>query len=385
MQMKSGRVILPFAAYMNRSWTDRAGGVDDFWYTGSGAVTVLFSDDHGESWRQTPSELLVQTPTLRTYGAIEPVVMQLRDGRLWMLIRTQLGRFYQSYSEDGAEWSRPTPSDIISSDSPAGIVRAADGRLVLLWNKCLRFPYAYGGRHVLHGAVSEDEGRTWIGHREVFRDPLRQEPPPAGGDFGTAYPYPVALRDGRVAFTSGQGHGRVVVMALEPDWLCERSQRDDFSDPAAAEAWSTFGCRGAGVDAGALRITKPDSQWPSGAVRNFPAGRCGVARLSVELHAESGPVSIMLTDHFSVPFDPEDALNAVFVVSTEGFPRGRRCEVELRWDCGRNVCDVLVDGEASGSVRGGRATTGVCYLRIRPLNAVDPAGLTVHGAEVEVE
>jgi hypothetical protein len=41
---------------------------------------------------RSPALLKVQTPDLTTIlGAVEPVVLELRDGRVWMLIRTQRG------------------------------------------------------------------------------------------------------------------------------------------------------------------------------------------------------------------------------------------------------------------------------------------------------
>ena len=172
IQLRSGRIVLPFAYQTRRSWRDRGEGLDAFWYVGQSNSTVVYSDDNGEPWTRSTSELKVQTPSIGTYGGVEPVIIQLKDGRVWMLIRTQLGRFYESFSEDGATWSPPSPSGLINSDSPAGLVRLPDERIVLFWNKCLRYPYAHGGRHVLHAAVSDDEGEIWRGHREVLRDRL---------------------------------------------------------------------------------------------------------------------------------------------------------------------------------------------------------------------
>ena len=89
-----------------------------------------------------------------------------------------LGPFSGSAATDGAPWTPPHPPQLLGSDSPVGLVRLSDGRLVLLWNKCLRFPYAHGGDH------------------------------------GTAYPYPVVLPDDTILVTTGQGEGRLVVVAI---------------------------------------------------------------------------------------------------------------------------------------------------------------------------
>lgn len=331
--MQNGRLVLPFAQLTDRTWRARGEGLDAFWFAGTSETIVLTSDD-GEAWRIHDAELKVQTPSIGTYGAVEPVVIERRPNDLWMLIRTQLGRFYESFSADGTQWTAPRPSTLLSSDSPAGLVRLSDDRLVLLWNKCLRFPYAHGGRHVLHAAVSADHGHSWIGHREVARDPRNYEPPPPGGDHGTAYPFPVALPDDRVLITTGQGEGQILLIALDPDWLCETQQRSSFVVADApkhdtppidgrqlSDDWSAFGCAGVDVvdlpleeanHSAMLQIGRSHSEWPSCAVWNHPLGRQGAYRLRLRLAPNSEGCRLLLTDHFSVPFDPEDAHAALF-------------------------------------------------------------------------
>ncbi|HZP83990.1 MAG TPA: sialidase family protein, partial [Chthonomonadaceae bacterium] len=279
-QMKNGRILFPFSFYSNVTWGHRGEGTEAFTYRGRGVCTLLYSDDDGATWKLSPARLRVSTPDLSTdEGAIEPVLTQLSDGRVWMLLRTQNGRFYESFSKDGANWSAPRPTRILSSDSPAGLVRLKDGRIVLLWNNTLRFPYAYGGRHVLHGAISSDDGKTWRGFREIAHNPKRDEPPPPRGDHGATYPIPIEVNDGLVITTTGLPSPHYN-LRLDPDWLLETEQQTDFSQ--GMEDWSAFGVRGVGLvahpdEAGrkALAIRKPEADWPAGAVWNFPAGVSG--------------------------------------------------------------------------------------------------------------
>jgi len=400
LQLRGGRLVLPFSFLTGRSWADRGEGLEAFWYAGQLSSTAVFSDDSGETWQPSPAALTVQTPSIGLYGGCEPVALELADGRVWMLIRTQLGRFYESFSADGARWSPPRPSRLISSDSPAGLARLPDGRVMLLWNKCLRFPYAHGGRHVLHAAISEDEGETWIGQREVARDPLRHEPPPPGGDHGTAYPFPAALPDGRVLATTGQGRGRVVVVAIDPEWLYERRQTADFS--AGLDGWEHFGCRGVErqehpeKEGGrVLSIRRAEAEWPAAAAWNFPSGTRGRLRLRLCLREGSQGTHILLTDHFSVPFDPEDGLHALFglEIGPDGqldsgghLEIGQWHELELRWDCAAGICQVDVDGEPAGTLPLLRASEGASYLRLKsPSETAERGGLLVEEVEVEVE
>jgi hypothetical protein len=400
IQMRSGRIVLPFAFQTGRVWQDRGEGLDAFWFAGTSSSTVITSDDRGDTWTLSPSELKVQTPSIGTYGGVEPVVLQLQDGRIWMLIRTQLGRFYESFSDDGAIWSHPRPSTLISSDSPAGLVRLPDGRIVLLSNRCRRFPYAHGGRHVLHAAISEDEGRTWIGHREVARDPMRHEPPPPQGDHGTAYPYPVVLDDGAVVVTTGQGKGRVVIVRIDPDWLYETSQEAGLSN--ALDEWSIFGCRGVETvpdpdDPGqrVLSVAKVDSEWPAAAVWNFPSSARGRLRLSLMRREGSRGALVMLTDHFSVPFDPEDALDAPFRLSLgrdgemsagASLDADRWHDIEMVWDQEARSCDVVLDGCKLVELAMRREGDPLSYLRLRSaVEDCEEAGILVRGVEVEIE
>jgi hypothetical protein len=391
----SGRLVLPFAMLTHRTWRDRGPEPGSFTFPGLSTTIVLYSDDGGTTWQQSAAELTVATPCIGTYGAVEPVVVERGDGELWMLIRTQQGRFYESFSTDGADWTAALPSTIVSSDSPAGLVRLPDGRLCLLWNKCRRFPYAHGGRHVLHAGISADHGKTWTGQREVACDPLRHQPPPPGGDHGTAYPFPVVLADGRVLAATGQGKGRIQLVAIDPSWLEERQQQADFAD--ALGAWHTFGCRGAEMAPAAgphgapgLCLRRAEASWESAAVWNIPAAGAGRIQLRLFLAAGSGPMALMLTDHFSVPFDLEDALHAVYVLGIgaagelscgAALPIGRWVDLSLDWDCPGLAAQVSVDGQDAGTLVAARRAGGISYLRLRALDRAPHAGgLTVGAA-----
>lgn len=89
-------------------------------------------------------------------GAVEPSVIELKDGRLWMLTRTSRGRFWQSFSTNGGlAWSAAEPTAIESTHAPGHLARLSSGRLALVWN-----PKATGRRE-LHVALSDDDGQTW--------------------------------------------------------------------------------------------------------------------------------------------------------------------------------------------------------------------------------
>jgi len=398
IQMKSGRILLPFSYLTKRSWGNRGQGLAAFTFMGQYNCTLIYSDDGGATWK-LGTDLLVPVPDIvSAYGAVEPVVVELPDGRVWNLIRTQNGRFWESFSTDGANWSEPRPNNIISSDSPAGLVRLTDGRIVLFWNNCLRYPYAYGGRQVLHAAISEDLGKTWRGIREVGRDPLRNEAPP-NHDYGTAYPFPILANDNKVIFVSGQGEGRVIRMILDPKWLYETRQQAEFA--ARPEEWAMFGTRGVGIvphptkpAQKILEIRKTEVGWPAATTWNFPAGTRGRVQLSIQIHPGFGGALIGLTDHFSTPFDIEDRYNNVHNLwipadgrlsdSAKLIP-GKWHKLELEWDAAKQSCRVLLDGRQAATLPVVRSSPNICYLRLSSTSeTTDPSGFLVESAQADV-
>jgi hypothetical protein len=407
IQMTNGRIVFPFAQFMPpRAFGSGGDDLAAFTFTGPFQSTALYSDDQGESWRLSPSSLSVEVPSIvHGYGADEPVVLQRKDGRVWMLMRTQRGRLYESFSADGATWSPARPTSLIASDSPVGLVRVDSGKIILFWNCCQRFPYAFGGRHVLHAAISDDEGATWRGFREVARDPKRHEPPPRNIDFGTAYPFPTAVNGGQVIYSTGQGAGRVLLMLLNPQWLLETSQKADFS--TGQDTWSVFGTRGvefaahpATGQAKVLRVRKNHSDWPACAVWNFPAGLRGCLRIRLMLKPGFGGALVGITDHFSTPFDMEDRFYSLFNLEIAPDGRilnrtaeapttlsfGRWHDLALRWDCEKRHCRVMLDGRNVGTLPLLRETLGPCYLRLRSTaEQTDNAGFLVESAEADVQ
>ena len=162
--LKSGRLVLPISYLTPRTWSNRGKGFDAFTDMGRFSSGVVYSDDGGDSWQQAAlsNSKCRRLTSARMESSNRSRKRNLMEGSdaSWLLLRTQLGRFFESFSQDGSVWSKPAPTSIYSSDSPPSLTRLKDGRIVMLWNNCLRFSYAQGGRHILHAAISEDEGST---------------------------------------------------------------------------------------------------------------------------------------------------------------------------------------------------------------------------------
>lgn len=166
----------------------------------------FYSDDEGKTWKR--SNWIDLGGHGHHDGAMEPTVAELSDGRLLMLIRTSLDRFWQAISEDGGRyWRIIQPSQIDASNSPGYLLRLRSGRLVLVWNRLnpegriwqksvlpqhTEFPSSWH-REELSIAFSEDDGKTWTKPIVLARQP--------GGQL--SYPYLFERRPGEIWVIAG--------------------------------------------------------------------------------------------------------------------------------------------------------------------------------------
>ena len=107
---------------------------------------------------------------------MEPEVIELRDGRLLMILRTQLGHIGKSYSTDGGDtWSEMESLGVRAPEAPATLRRIpSTGDLLLIWNDTFTPGAGHGGRRTpLTAALSPDDGRTWRTVDRLESDPRR--------------------------------------------------------------------------------------------------------------------------------------------------------------------------------------------------------------------
>lgn len=410
-QLSSGRIVAPFA--------DWIGGRPRTPPTGPSETTCVYSDDGGMTWQESPSRLTA--PCFAdynggNYGACEPTIIELHDGRVWMLIRTQAGEMYESFSPDGAAWSDAKPSRFVSSNSPAFPIRLTDGRIVVFWNNCQMPPRVdgagvYGGRDALHAAISTDEGATWHGFREVYRDATRNGTPPKDGDRGTAYPHATLTGDGRILLVSGQGTQRRRRFLIDPDWLLETTAEADMT---SLDEWHVF--KGFGPAARfwrdrtsgpqlvpspdkpkdqsrVLHIRRPDELDADGACWNFPAGSSGTLTVRLRVASGFGGAQISLTDRFIDPCDnageeqatfaalitPDYRVNDAFRLTPDEWHT-----LSLTWS--DKTCQLSVEGEMIDELHTADfPANGLSYVRFRSMaEQVDESGFYVASVKADV-
>ena len=207
VQLRSGRLVLPVAWHQ---------GPGQAWDT-AGVIMCYLSDDNGKTFRRSKDSFKGYAPDGRRITVQEPGVVELKDGRLMMFMRTNAASQYISYSQDDGEtWSKAQPSQLISPLSPASINRIPfSGDLLCIWNDHSGIHhYPKGRRTPLCLAISKDEGKTWS--RSVII-----ESNPDGWFCYTAITF---VKDrALLSYCAGNkeigGLNRLKVIALSRDWL----------------------------------------------------------------------------------------------------------------------------------------------------------------------
>lgn len=357
VQLGSGRIVVPF--YGPQTPKSSYGGTGEF------RTRVTYKDGNG-AWQTSPTVLRSQVPSDwngRDDGAVAAAMVQLdytnttnTNTNLWLLMRSQTGRFTQSFSSDGGQtWSLGADgllenSKFYTSTGTPSMTRVldADGnptdRLVMIWCNATMpkraFPENptntkiwYAGRDALHAAVSDDNGVTWKGFRELHLDPYRHLMPEAE-DTGVSQAFVAPAPNGQIVGKFGQGRARAT-LRLDPDWLLQTDQYDDIAAPdpdtqsvPGWSLWTDYGNVGAGavpavkrarylgtevLDGASvggtghvLRIQKDDaSREGSGAVWNFPSAMRGQTTVRVRLEPGSDGAYVAFTDRFFNPTDEQ--------------------------------------------------------------------------------
>ena len=160
IQLSDGRIVLPYEA-CEEVWV-----ADEHIVAGS-----VFSDDDGLTWKCSND---IYSPNR---GAMEPKAVELRDGRVWMLIRTDRGLIDEACSTDrGETWSDPVSSGIEAPQSPFVLTRIpSTGDLLLIRNPIASSDQGshQGYRTPLRAAISKDDGKTWTNEKDIEPDTTR--------------------------------------------------------------------------------------------------------------------------------------------------------------------------------------------------------------------
>ena len=385
-ELKSGRIIAPVSGL-----TDRR--------IGPWVSLAPYSDDDGATWRRPNQQMTMNTGAADWYesGAVEPVGIELTDGRVWLLPRSQDGFQWETFSKNGGlAWTPVRHTRFVSNQSAMAVLRLKDGRLILFWNNCGAeglgdFHWGNAERAVIAAAISRDDGRTWAGYREVGRVVTHTQ---------VSYPYVTQAADGKVLlFAAGY------LMRINPDFLESRDFDEDFS--SGVRRWSTLAAKGVEAvpdpDGGSrkvLRMLKPDAATPAAACLNFPYGEAGEIKIALRIEPGFQGAHVTISEHFDLPGLPRDASfpfqimpsGRVKIIGSGGtwldtpgdLVAGKWHDLRLAWNCRTGQATLRLDGTEIAVMEQYVRARGVCYLRLRSTApSTDPAGLHIRSVAVK--
>ena len=339
---------------------------------------VFYSDDDGVSWKRSQ---FVNSPPHQAggvhkgvrwnHGAVEPTVIELQDGRIWMLARTAQDQHYESFSEDGGEtWSELQPSRFYGTITMPSMNRLNDGRILFIWNNTTPLPEKEGvsgvwedvftNRDVLHAAISDDDGKTWKGFRELYINPNRNDfdyknaDRSSSIDMSVHQTQSVELPSGEVLVSLGQHKDHRKLLLFDPNWLNETSRVGDFSD--GLDNWSTFLYQKGVVGHcaynrayGAQLVPNPEAEGKEvlkvaridndeleisnqGAVWNFPTLHKGRFETSVYIPDGSKGGRLSLSDRWFNPSDTTAYKFAMYNFDLSGLKQNRWNDLVFEWN-----------------------------------------------------
>jgi len=175
------------------------------WFT-NGSARVVVSVDHGVTFADLGA---ANIPEVKSRSADEHMIVEHKDGSLWMLVRGKFppgAKDYTGIGESASADGGKTWSDVKASTIPHPVSRffirkLASGRFLLVRHDP---PNAGKTRSHLTAFISEDDGRSWKGGLML------------DGRFGVSYPDGVQASDGSVyvIYDYQRGRDKEILMAV---------------------------------------------------------------------------------------------------------------------------------------------------------------------------
>ena len=390
---------------------------------------VYYSDDDGRSWKisqQVNAPKHVKSGFHQgirwNHGAVEPTIVELQDGRLWMIMRTAQDKHYQSFSTDGGEtWSEATPSPFYGTITMPTLYRMHDGRLLFFWCNTTPLPElptatgvwddVFTNRDAVHVAISEDDGKTWKGFRELMLNGERNSKlfgnTVSGQDKSVHQVQAVEVEPGKILVAAGQHVQCRRLLVFDVDWLYEPTRSNNFSD--GLSQWSAFRYYKGIVghcsynrqeepilvthpdrpNAKAMRLTYTPNdsllQDNQGAVWNFPAAKNGFVKLSMKFPKDSKNVDLILNDRWFNPTDTVARYQCMYTVALNRKQLRISDEewhtVTIHWQQNKRAM-VRVDGRKRGTLPIVSPTEhGISYLHLLGGKEIDTKGIYIEHVE----
>lgn len=166
-----------------------------------------YTQDMGKTWTKSPD-----INDGKTLSAIQPSILQYKDGSLQVLCRSQNTTINQSWSYDnGRTWSNMTATELPNNNSGTDAVSLKDGRQLLVYNHVKPPATASEGRGVrtpLNVAVSKN-GEQWYATLVLEDSPVSEY----------SYPSVIQSQDGMVHIVYTWRREKIKYVKMDPSQL----------------------------------------------------------------------------------------------------------------------------------------------------------------------
>lgn len=344
----------------------------------------------------------------------ELTIIEKNDGSLQCISRTSMDVHYTAMSKDGGEtWSEFTPTTFNSMGTFPCMKRFSDGRILFAFCNTRPLPELKGAdgvwedvftnRDASHLAISEDDGKTWKGFRELRLNPLRHN-----ADFRTIGSWStldksvhqfeiLELPFNKALIVSGQHKVCRNIMIVDLDWLYETKREENFLNGLTGLSTQGYvksivgGWKGKGTVGhcaynrlpSALLLPSPENNGKealhlapfddkrmmngySGAVWNFPASRKGIVTLRAHLPGKGLRVSLL--DYWMNPTDDTVAYFAPFSIVLRGDMQNEELftDFEISFDCDKKQVRIRAGEYLDLSYPlNGELSNGLYYLHLQ--------------------
>lgn len=168
---------------------------------------IEYTSDYGRTW--TKSNAINDPQVLQ---AIQPSILEYKDGRLQILCRSRNTTLNESWSIDnGKTWSEMKASPLPNNNSGTDAVTLKDGRQLLVYNHLLpdsTWVKGKGPRTPLNVSVSKN-GKTWYASLVLEDSPISQY----------SYPSVIQSRDGMVHIVYTWRRQKIKYVKIDPSKL----------------------------------------------------------------------------------------------------------------------------------------------------------------------
>lgn len=399
-------------------------------------IKIHYSDDCGETWKIVDPGMAPMFEKKWPHKGIrwqqnfrESSIVELSDGSLTMFARTATDYLYITRSYDGGEsWTTPEPSIFHSTGTNPCAYNLSDGRIVLCWCNTKPLPELEGeegvwedyftNRDVNHIAITEDDGKTWKGFREMALNPIRHNPDFrafGGNTFGDKSVHQFEILElpfNKLMVAYGQASACAKILILDLDWLYEKSRKNTPVDGLENLSTQSYikslpnGFRGnraevteytghcnynrissvmvvpnpydEGFEALSF-MTNEDERLVSniaGAVWNFPIARKGTVRVRAKIGGLGLRVSLL--DHWMNPTDDTLPYFADYsiVLREDMHEKDEMAEFVFNFDCDKGEVTLTVGDYVKLTSRmNNNHPMGLCYLHMQtaaPNGVQDP-------------